>query len=219
MTQTQQEIDNRMTEKQNNQGIALTSVKVQASTCFKCCSGTLKDFWKKKTVSTNFNKLKQYCKEEWDRMSSQWRERLAESYRGCISVFGVYTCTLPMVCYAKTRQSTANHVRVVSNAWILSHSMLTACSHGHCQKVCTPKNKAFPIVCLGLWSGPQFPSKLVIETVNLSGNCFPVDNWTYFYLLVAVRRKAMLSLNVTPICWKDIIPCGSTKEQLLLIDN
>lgn len=159
MTQTQQEIDNRMTEKQNNQGIALTSVKVQASTCLKCCSGTLKDLWKKKTVSTNFNKLKQYCKEEWDRM-----------FLGCTLAHCQW--------YAKTRQSTANHVRVVSNAWILSHSMLTACSHGHCQKVCTPKNKAFPIICLGLWSGSQFPNKLVIETVNLSGNCFPVDNWT-----------------------------------------
>lgn len=117
--------------------------------------------------------------------------------------------------YAKTRRSTANHVRVMSNAWILSHSMLTACSHGHCQKVCTPKNKAFLIVCLWLWSGSQFPNKLVIETSNLSGTCFSVDNWTYFYLLVAVRRKAMLSLlrpDDTPICWKDIIPCGLTKE-------
>lgn len=100
----------------------------------------------------------------------------------------------------KTRQSTANHVRVMSNAWILSHSMLTVCSHGHCQKVCTPKNKAFLIVCLGLWSGSQFPKNLVIETVNLSGNCFPVNNWTYFYLLVAVRRKGMLSL-LRPECY------------------
>lgn len=79
-----------MTEKQNNQGIALTSVKVQASTCLKCCSGTLKDLWKKKTVSTNFNKLKQYCKEEWDRMSSQWRERLAVIQRLHFSFWGAH---------------------------------------------------------------------------------------------------------------------------------
>lgn len=176
MTQTQQEIDNRMTEKQNNQGIALTSVKVQASTCLKCCSGTLKDLWKKKqcpqTLINWSSIVKKSGTECLHNDVRDWQSHTEAAYQ-------FLGCTLAHCqWYAKTRQSTANHVRVVSNAWILSHSVLTACSHGHCQKVCTPKNKTFPIICLGLWSGSQFPNKLVIETVNLSGNCFPVDNWT-----------------------------------------